>query len=736
MLDGQGSVPAATVVPPSALSSSTPPSRSGGGDGDEPASGPAGPRHPLPSYDDDHDDVDALLGPPKRIKAGAFPIGYVDVTSPRRNRRGVHVGGPPGGYHDLRGWPDEDGLEYAPSRDAPPGGVARALLGLRRRRRPFLPLRILLLSLHLASALAAFWILDSVKEPTLALLVDGELGRHQPRAKMLSFAVVVASALCVEWTGRRGRRGWSDGGGGDDGEAEDANARLERDWEERDLPSFQRPGASAWHRMRVGTGRLWRRHLGRFPESDPDGVGGGSGVTPLMFYAVGSVYIHFLAAAAFDLRRLASQPDGGGGDWHRTLLGYSLFALIESYGSVSITLFWSFANSHLTLDAAERHYGSVVAVAQAGAILGSSLPALTAGRTGGRGGGEGADVTPALILAACGAIGLGMAAVAAYASLFPRPMGRTEGAGVGAGPAPVDGDDGEPVTISTAKLRSPSDDAGLDEKDGGGNETSGSLLGGASLIFRHEYLRLVLAASVLYEVALTCMHYEMNLIGLDRFGVGISVVGDEHGSGGGDNGGGMTYIQFMGWYGQTVNVLSLLLSYYAFPHLVRSRGLRYTIRIFPTVLLGVTVTAFVVLPGNLPFLFVSLSVCKALTYSVHDPSEEVLYMPTSDAVKFRSKFWIDAVGTRVAKAAGAAVNEIAGSAGGVVKYGSVPSVVASLALWCACARVGVLFDELVERGEVVGEEEEDADGERVELAPMRDEDEDAASLGFDDEDGG
>ena len=339
-------------------------------------------------------------------------------------------------------------------------------------------------------------------------------------------------------------------------------------------------------------------------------------------------------------------------------------------------------------------------------------------------------MTPALILAACGAIGLGMAVIAAYASLFPGLMGRTAGGGGegGYGIASAGVDDEEPATTY-----GPSDGARPDVKDVGDRRTTDSLLDGASLIFRHEYLRLVLAVSVLYEVALTCMHYEMNLIGLDRFGVGISVVDNEADGSGSGEGGGMTYIQFMGWYGQTVNVLSLLLSFYAFPRLVKSRGLRYTIRIFPTVLLLVTLTAFVVLPGNLPFLFVSLSLCKALTYSVHDPSEEVLYMPTSDAVKFRSKFWIDAVGTRVAKAAGAAVNEYAGSAGGVVKYGSVPSVVASVALWCACARVGVLFDELLERGEVVGEEEEEADGGRVELAPMGD-DEDGASLGFDDDD--
>ena len=96
------------------------------------------------------------------------------------------------------------------------------------------------------------------------------------------------------------------------------------------------------------------------------------------------------------------------------------------------------------------------------------------------------------------------------------------------------------------------------------------------MIFRHEYLTLVLAVSVLYEIALTCMHYEMNLIGLDRFGVGISIV-DETTSSTYDNTMNheedttainkddeqqeeITYIQFMGWYGQTVNILSLFLS--------------------------------------------------------------------------------------------------------------------------------------------------------------------------------
>jgi hypothetical protein len=78
-------------------------------------------------------------------------------------------------------------------------------------------------------------------------------------------------------------------------------------------------------------------------------------------------------------------------------------------------------------------------------------------------------------------------------------------------------------------------------------------------------------------------------------------------------------------------------------------------------------------------------------------------MPTSDDAKFRAKFWIDVVGQRIAKAAGSAVNNYAGSIEGIVKYGSLPSVIASLALWLACYQVGIHFDQLIESGDVVGE---------------------------------
>lgn len=485
--------------------------------------------------------------------------------------------------------------------------------------------------------------------------MEGELGKHQPRAKMVSFVAVVGIALAMESIdSARKRRG---GASSTTAAEEEANAELERDWKERDLP--RRDG---WKKMSVVSERIWR-HFRWDKSSNQNGEREGSlsKISTVAFYVVGSLYIHFFVVVALALRTHPSfrpepifhdvkevvelqsngldvfpssefQSDTSNtprNDWYYPFLGYALFALIESFGSVSITIFWAFANSHLTLEAAERHYGSIVAVAQAGAICGSTLSTVLGSRRRngvvdeeGRvdagtsmGSANDSQVTPMVIFVACGCIGMGMGVIALYGQLFSKPMVREVDPGeVGA----VKSNESEEFCIVQQQ-------PGINKQEQS-NGICQDLLGGLFLIFRYEYLKLVLAVSVLYEIALTCMHYELNLIGLDRFGVGVSIQDESTlNDTSAKQQTGITFIQFMGWYGQTVNVLSLFLSFYAFPRLIKHYGLSTTIRIFPTFLLVVTICAFVIFPHNLPFLFVALSICKALTYSVHDPSEEVLY---------------------------------------------------------------------------------------------------------------
>jgi ATP/ADP translocase len=788
----------------------------------------------------------------RKIKMGSFSIRY---SPPQRNKSAAVSTGEQ--YHDFT-TNDNDNYDSGDHGNGDDDDLIISRLQYNRNNKSFasrllhqlLPsspyhnyyytpkLRIILLSLYLAFTLSSFWILDSIKEPTLAILVNGDLGHHQPRAKMVSFVVVIVLAIGMEWLDRlrRQQQQWHfnntrQSGGVDDNNddiVDRINQELEQSWADRNLPlSAQRMMSSTssssvdnnddydddhddddrkynivptskWKRMKVQTSQLWQNHFTSWTNNnnnnnnsysttsqddnnDEQSSSSSSKITTIAFYIVGSFYVHAFITVAIALKTHPSfrsksifhnvtqvaelesvggldvyqssefsQPVGGGvnaavdsnsdeqqqhyGDWYYPTLGYVLFALVESFGSVSITIFWAFANSHLTLEAAERHYGTIVAVAQMGAIAGSTLSAVLGRRrqqpendTDGNQQqhyfadeegrvdvnmsadevGEGdAHITPMLLFIASGCIGVGMVIMALYGQLFSKPMQQTQ--------MHHDTDDG----VNTRQVVASETDLPEKRDKPTSNVSDADLFGGLRMIFRYEYLKLVLAASVLYEIALTCMHYELNLIGLDRFGVGISIVDEQHS----DNSltknasdEGITYIQFMGWYGQTVNILSLFLSFYAFPRLIKNYGLSTTIRIFPTVLLLATIFAFVLFPRNLYFLFISLSICKALTYSVHDPSEEVLYMPTSDVAKFKAKFWIDVVGQRIAKAVGSAINNYAGSVEGIVKYGSLPSIVTALILWLACYQVGMLFDGLIKSGEVVGMEDVALESDEVEM---------------------
>ena len=56
--------------------------------------------------------------------------------------------------------------------------------------------------------------------------------------------------------------------------------------------------------------------------------------------------------------------------------------------------------------------------------------------------------------------------------------------------------------------------------------------------------------------------------------------------------------------------------------------------------------------------FVALVVLRATNYGFNHPTREVLYIPTTKEVKFKSKAWTDAFGTRLAKGSGSFFNKI------------------------------------------------------------------------------
>ena len=159
-------------------------------------------------------------------------------------------------------------------------------------------------------------------------------------------------------------------------------------------------------------------------------------------------------------------------------------------------------------------------------------------------------------------------------------------------------------------------------------------------------------------------------------------------------------------YRQFTNVVSLLVSSVGFSFLVHRLGVCYTLLVFPVILFCAVVVTNLVPSIWVMFVFVSL--LKAVVYSLNDPVIELLYMPTSEPIKFKAKAWIDVLGARVAKALGSLISgAAAGDPRRLRNISEIPSIIISLFLILVAFMVGRQFDKLVRDGTIIGNEDDD-----------------------------
>mmetsp|Transcript_28749 Transcript_28749/g.43870 ORF Transcript_28749/g.43870 Transcript_28749/m.43870 type:complete len:610 (+) Transcript_28749:60-1889(+) len=487
-------------------------------------------------------------------------------------------------------------------------------------------LRPYFLGCGLLLILFSFWLLDSLKEAILSELTasDGDLSQHLPTAKLCSVITTIILVFFLEFVTNARRQ-----------------KKVEEECAEKDIDVIN--GGGSWEKMNI---RETPVHVESSEEDDP--------VPASMFLYLGVPYtlIFMLIAYILEYHRQVLPPDDAGSSTATSLwngFAYFVFAMIETFGSLTVATFWSYTNSTLALAEAEQYYGLIIAIGQLGAIGGSTMVAS-----------RGKIPTTNLLVVASLVIILEIIVMTRYDRRFP-------------------------ATNSYNPTQ---------RQDRSTDELSNMFLSGAQLIMKHNYLLLILGVSCLYEVTLTTLDYQMKLLGRSRFDGTDDLESEE-----------LSFSQFLGRFGQLTNVASLLISSVIFPLLMKRLGLRITLRIFPTFLFIVTLVAYKAIPANLSVLVISMSLMKAMTYSLHDPSKELLYIPTSNRIKFRSKFWIDVVGERVAKAIGSGINNAAGSVDRSILIGSVPSILSAIGLWAVCWRVGILFDSLITTGKIVGSDQ-------------------------------
>merc|ERR1719231_1791232 len=162
------------------------------------------------------------------------------------------------------------------------------------------------------------------------------------------------------------------------------------------------------------------------------------------------------------------------------------------------------------------------------------------------------------------------------------------------------------------------------------------MMEGLLLVGKYSYVQGIAACSCIFMIKVTILDYAMKLLA-----EGMSEADNPGDPVGATN----AFASFMGVFGVCTNGLSFFFS-----------------------LVG---TSFVIRRFGLQTVFVMMLVLKALSYALNNPCKELLYQPTSDAVKFKAKSWIDIFGQRGAKALGSVVtNQFSDSASALLNYGS------------------------------------------------------------------
>jgi len=326
------------------------------------------------------------------------------------------------------------------------------------------------------------------------------------------------------------------------------------------------------------------------------------------------------------------------------ILGWITYVFIESFGSIVVALFWAFVASTTTSDSAKRGYGMVVSLTQFGTILGPWVVQQYSETLG----------IPRLFAIGGFAIILVPLLIKLYVSVIPSNK------------------------VVDSKKKTPT-----------------GFFEGIRLLFSHTYLIGILAVATLYEIISTILEFQMGMIVKVVYPTKLD--------------GGAAFSWFKAWNAMSIGILALVFALFGTSFLMRRFGLKFCLITFPASLGVIVLLLFLcnniigVSQYQLMWLFfVSMFITKALNYALNNPSKEVMYIPTSRDVKFKTKGWIDAFGTRTSKGAGAVVT---GSLGDAIPtlflFGTIISL-GVVGVWVFMAAfVGNKFVELQKTKEII-----------------------------------
>ncbi|MFH1644023.1 MAG: Npt1/Npt2 family nucleotide transporter [bacterium] len=325
-------------------------------------------------------------------------------------------------------------------------------------------------------------------------------------------------------------------------------------------------------------------------------------------------------------------------------IGWISYVLLESYGSLVVAIFYSFVASVMTTESAKKGYGMMAFIIQIGTITGSFITM------------EYAQVVGISKLYTFGSI---IILLVPFIIMFYLKVIPTE--------KPT------PKQLKKEKLK-----------------LKTGFFEGLKILITRPYVIGIFVVATGYEAISTILEYQMNWIA-----TGIYLTPAK-------------FATFTAYQAIGINTVALLFALIGTSFFMRRFGLKFCIMSFP-ILIGFIVSGilltrhFDISSYQLMWLMLgSVVAIKGLNYAFNKPSMEVLYIPTSNDIKFKSKGWIDTFGSRSTKGIGAAVsNTFKHSLPNLLFYGSIISL-GIVGVWTVTAAItGNKFQKLNDENETI-----------------------------------
>ena len=325
-------------------------------------------------------------------------------------------------------------------------------------------------------------------------------------------------------------------------------------------------------------------------------------------------------------------------------LGWAFFIFAESFISLMLSLYQSFINDSLTPESATKGYGLIIFGAQFGGFLFTLL-------------GNFLSSDPALYIERVPLIAFISIAMIFMIAIIVFILGRS---------------------VEHEHLQGYQH---VQHQDDQQKEKTASIgfLEGLRLLFTHAYVAGIFGLIFFQELISTLMGFQMSLL--------VEATIKDPGM----------VNKFLFEFAFAVQAIACLFGLLGTSFFQRNFGIRFCLTSYP-IFLGLFIIAYLYSP-TLTTIFYVMLIAKALNFAFNQPAKEVLYIPTSRDIKYKSKAWIDMFGLRFAKASGSVFNQFAGA---VVAYSGFFAL-GLITVWAVLASsLGKVFKKTVDNRRIIG----------------------------------